>query len=483
MQRDSEFLATEKPSKLLLKLALPAVTAQLVNMLYNIVDRMYIGRLEGIGTEALAGVGACMPVILLVSAFAALASMGGAPRASIFMGQGDQESAERTMGNCMTLLLFLAALLTAALVINGAAALSVSLLQRREAHPHALLSGVVSLGAGLVVAFFPGLLMKSVTLAVGLWSLLVCAAQLGYVAQLAVMGERGKIKFALLAVLSLAAGVSLLWGYSAGRALQWLAGVYLLLYALWQLMDLVGVLINRNVESSRLLSRLRVHPPVLLTALLPSVVLKRLSVQYATLTQDVVTPKPSPARESWPETLEVVFHLGKNVAFGFGHVVVSLRGVTYSYGCYDESSNRLFGALSDGVILVCPTEGYIPFCQRIEKKLLIGFTLGLSTEAADALENGMRARLQNDCEPWTPQDRPEYGFDARFYKVRRGVFRLYNVMRTNCCAMAQIIAAGTGLNLLPPNGFVTPGAYFEYLESELRDPESNVLEMRIYAHR
>ena len=117
MQRDSEFLATEKPSKLLLKLALPAVTAQLVNMLYNIVDRMYIGRLEGIGTEALAGVGACMPVILLVSAFAALASMGGAPRASIFMGRGDRESAERTMGNCMTLLLFLAALLTAALLI------------------------------------------------------------------------------------------------------------------------------------------------------------------------------------------------------------------------------------------------------------------------------------------------------------------------------------------------------------------------------
>lgn len=194
-------------------------------------------------------------------------------------------------------------------------------------------------------------------------------------------------------------------------------------------------------------------------------------------------PKPSPARESWPETLEVVFHLGKNVAFGFGHVVVSLRGVTYSYGCYDESSNRLFGALSDGVILVCPTESYIPYCQAIEHKLLIGFMLGLSKESAGMLEGGMRARLKSDCAPWTPPDRPEYDFGARFYKVRRGVFRLYNVMRTNCCAMAQIIASGTGLNLLPPNGFVTPGAYFEYLESELRDPESNVLEMRIYAHR
>ncbi|MDY2655822.1 MAG: DUF308 domain-containing protein, partial [Candidatus Limiplasma sp.] len=120
---------------------------------------------------------------------------------------------------------WLHALLTAALVVNGVAALSVSLFQRREAHPHAMLSGVVSLGAGLFVAFFPGVLVKSVTLAIGLWSLLVCAAQVGYVVQLATMGERGKIKFALLAAVSLVAGISLLWGYSSGRALQWLAGV------------------------------------------------------------------------------------------------------------------------------------------------------------------------------------------------------------------------------------------------------------------
>ena len=146
---------------------------------------------------------------------------------------------------------WLHALCTAALMINGVAALSVSLFQRREAHPHAMLSGVVSLSAGLFAALFPGVLMKSVTLAIGLWSLLVCVAQVGYVVQLIVMGERGRIKFALLAALSLVTGVSLLWGYSAGRALQWLAGVYLLVYALWQLMDLLGVLINRNVESSR----------------------------------------------------------------------------------------------------------------------------------------------------------------------------------------------------------------------------------------
>lgn len=98
---------------------------------------------------------------------------------------------------------WLHALFTAALMVNGVAALSVSLFQRREAHPHAMLSGVVSLGAGLFAALFPGVLMKSVTLAIGLWSLLVCVAQVGYVVQLIVMGERGRIKFALLAALSL----------------------------------------------------------------------------------------------------------------------------------------------------------------------------------------------------------------------------------------------------------------------------------------
>ena len=76
---------------------------------------------------------------------------------------------------------WLHALCTAALMINGVAALSVSLFQRREAHPHAMLSGVVSLGAGLFAALFPGVLMKSITLAIGLWSLLVCVAQVGYV--------------------------------------------------------------------------------------------------------------------------------------------------------------------------------------------------------------------------------------------------------------------------------------------------------------
>ena len=84
---NKEFLGTEPIGKLLFKLAVPTVIAQIINMLYNIVDRIYIGHMPGNGSLALTGVGVCMPIILIVSAFAALVSSGGAPRASISMGQ------------------------------------------------------------------------------------------------------------------------------------------------------------------------------------------------------------------------------------------------------------------------------------------------------------------------------------------------------------------------------------------------------------
>lgn len=110
-------LGREPVGRLLRKLAIPTITAQLVNMLYNLVDRIYIGHIEGVGTAALTGLGVCLPIIMLLSAFASLAAMGGAPRASIEMGKGDMKQAERIMGACTALLWTLSAILTGALLI------------------------------------------------------------------------------------------------------------------------------------------------------------------------------------------------------------------------------------------------------------------------------------------------------------------------------------------------------------------------------
>ena len=117
MNESRDFLGTESIGKLLLKLSLPAVAAQLVNMLYNIVDRIYIGRIPEVGDLALTGLGVCMPLILIVSAFAALVSMGGAPRASIFLGKQQEEEAEKIMGASLAFQLLVSTVLTVVLCI------------------------------------------------------------------------------------------------------------------------------------------------------------------------------------------------------------------------------------------------------------------------------------------------------------------------------------------------------------------------------
>lgn len=119
MDNNKDFLGTQPISRLLLKLALPTVAAQLINMLYNIVDRMYIGHIKDVGALALTGVGVCMPLIMIISAFAALVGNGGAPRASIYMGKKDTDTAQKILGNCFSLQIILSIILTIILLIGN----------------------------------------------------------------------------------------------------------------------------------------------------------------------------------------------------------------------------------------------------------------------------------------------------------------------------------------------------------------------------
>jgi putative MATE family efflux protein len=119
MDDNKDFLGTQPIGRLLLKLALPTVAAQLINMLYNIVDRMYIGHIKDVGALALTGVGVCMPLIMIISAFAALVGNGGAPRASIYMGKKDTDAAQKILANCFSLQIIISIILTIILLIGN----------------------------------------------------------------------------------------------------------------------------------------------------------------------------------------------------------------------------------------------------------------------------------------------------------------------------------------------------------------------------
>ena len=112
MAQTRQDMGSGNVKKLLLQLMIPAVVAQVVNLLYNIVDRIYIGHIEGIGAAALTGVGLFAPILMLLNAFAMLIGAGGAPRTAIALGQGNKAEAEKIIGNSFTMLLFFAVVLT-----------------------------------------------------------------------------------------------------------------------------------------------------------------------------------------------------------------------------------------------------------------------------------------------------------------------------------------------------------------------------------
>lgn len=118
-RNNDDLLANAPIGKIFCKLAIPAVAVQLINILYNLVDKMFIGHISDVGSQALAGVGVTTPVILVISAFAALVSMGGAPKATIFMGKGQRQEAQRVLGSCTWMLVLLSLLLTLLMLIFG----------------------------------------------------------------------------------------------------------------------------------------------------------------------------------------------------------------------------------------------------------------------------------------------------------------------------------------------------------------------------
>ena len=113
MNENKDYLGTERISKLFVRMVIPSVVAQLISLIYNIVDRIYIGHIPGSGSLALTGVGICMPLVIIISAFASLVGIGGAPLASIHLGRKDTQTAETILGNCTVVLLGLSVVLTA----------------------------------------------------------------------------------------------------------------------------------------------------------------------------------------------------------------------------------------------------------------------------------------------------------------------------------------------------------------------------------
>lgn len=256
-----------------------------------------------------------------------------------------------------------------------------------------------------------------------------------------------------------------------------ICGFYMIYLGLKYIVSSMRELLSEDRKNS-LKRRIRVSLPVFMVALLPRIVIEKindhLEVHDDIYYQDVTSP------------LEVFVHVSKDGFSAMGHVDISYENHVIAYGAYDDSSHHLFGAIGDGVLFVTEKKKYIDFCIEDDpSSYAFGYTLYLDNQQKAAIEKTIED-FRKDLIPWQPSSQENYAYrlyektNAQFYKFKKGKFKHYFVMTTNCVLLADKIIGKSGIDIVNMNGIITPGSYFHYFEEEAKKENSRVLKREIY---
>lgn len=274
-----------------------------------------------------------------------------------------------------------------------------------------------------------------------------------------------------------------------------LLGWYLVTLGITRLRD--GLFFEQEMQQNHLKRRVRVTLPIFLTALIPAATLNRLNKFLQENAEESVAEAYNQSKKEKTGQIEVFIHTAQTNFFAaVGHVDLCYQGRVISYGSYDPSSERLFGMVGDGVLYKCDRESYIDLCKRESQKTLFGYEIDLTREQEEAVQSYL-ADLDRILIPWEPpvtkvqnEDGAEehtYAYKIRhetngeLYKFKESKFKTYFVLSTNCALLADTIVGQAGTDILSPKGFIAPGTYQTYLETEFEKPHSLVVAKNVYA--
>lgn len=272
------------------------------------------------------------------------------------------------------------------------------------------------------------------------------------------------------------------------RYIMYYFGAYLLIQALQCFYELY---MNHHPHSSRTYSMNRwVALPVYFVSLLPYFIVRSLEKQAVKTQQNPVYDEH---KNDEPVNLRVFIHTGLSGTHMVGHMTFSYKGVMFSYGNYDRSSEKLFRTIGPGIVFTCPADIYVNNCCIYEKSILFEFGLHLE-EKQEAILNKLLedtfaqtyrwySEIEKEKQGWRDHAaleedyacRLHYRTGAKFRKFRSGQWKTYWVMGDNCSLFAEDILSAVGCEIVHKNGIVTPGEYFEFFAEAYADPDSNVV--------
>ncbi len=271
-------------------------------------------------------------------------------------------------------------------------------------------------------------------------------------------------------------------------------GSYLVLYGLTNLRD--GFIFEESIEQQSLKRHVRLTLPLFIAALVPRMTLQRVNDFLADNKDQTAQAVYNRHKEiSVIPTLEVFVHVGEEGFGAVGHVDLSYKGRVYGYGSYDVLSERLGGAIGDGVLFKAERQAYIDFCTQ-EGMTMLGYQMVLTSEQEAAIEERLD-EIDKLLVPWNPSSekvsktadgqaiemyayRIKKEIGAELFKFRKSKFKTYFVLSTNCVLLADSVIGQAGTDILGIRGFIAPGTYQTYLDQEYEKPHSMVVAKNIY---
>lgn len=361
-----------------------------------------------------------------------------------------------------------------------------------------LMMALTNTGLGIFALVFPSLSFHLLAIVFGAYILLNAASKLSDFIISVATKEEGGLRDFLAFVFFAVFAFFLLRTSTRTNAFLVLGGVYCILYGAEMISDFIAQIIPRKAKNS-FKRRIRISLPVFVSTFMPLGALRRMNEYLAVNNELPEMTEPKEIIEAEPD-MEIMVHVSNNGSGKIGHLDLFIDGEIISYGNHDHKSHKLFSVFGDGVMFTADKEPYLDFSVTHDRKIIFSYGLKLSKEQLEAVRNEIK-NLKAMTVPWkAPFERAveengdsaklnyyhDYcsilwnGTKARFFKFKKGKFKTYSILSTNCVLLTDTIIGKAGADIVCVNGIASPGIYYDYLEKLYLSGSGMVVSKTIY---
>ncbi|MEG0826156.1 MAG: DUF308 domain-containing protein [Bacilli bacterium] len=358
-----------------------------------------------------------------------------------------------------------------------------------------IIKAAINIIFGLIIIFFNNYVLAIITLIFALYILLIALVNFISFIMYKINNIKGKFNLFLNFVINLLFAIILTINpYMHIKYVLIILGVYLLLYGFKRILNFVTEIMPQKTRN-KIKNNIEIPLPLLLAMILPKALIRSINEMLK-----VDTPEEYNFEKiSQKPDLFVIIHLAKTGTASFGHMEIAYKDKIYSYGNYNKYSRKIFEAIGDGVILIANKDKYIDYCVNKKERFLVEFGIALTNEQKVDVEKRINQLINentidyySDLELYEKGELDKTDFkdmsseiykyaDGKYKKIINGKNKIFFVLKNNCAVVSQYILKGTGKSVISLNGIVSPGTYYDYLNSRFMMKNTNVITRKLYA--